>query len=107
MRRVSYRPDKLVDDLAKMFFKTLSHNFREVRHYCWEVPHYFREVRRSCKGVRVPIGVPGFGVGFQWVMGVICLLEMRGEWEEGGERGGVEWGQAREPASQCAHVCQK
>ena len=42
-----------------------------------------------------------------WWGGVACLWEMR-EWGRGGEgrRWGGVWGQAKVPASQCAHVCQ-
>ena len=42
----------------------------------------------------------GFGVGFRWVAGGGSPVDMREE------REGVGWGQAKEPPSQCAHVCQ-
>ena len=52
--------------------------------------------------MRVPIGVPGGGVlGRVQVSGGFLCGE-RGK--RGRGRGG--WGPAKEPASQCAHVCQ-
>ena len=60
------------------------------------------------KGVRAPIGVPGggFGVGFRWVVGVVFLWKKEGNREGSGEWRGVGWGQAKEPASRRARVCQ-
>ena len=55
------------------------------------------------KGVGVPIGVPGRGVWgrVQVVDEGFFLMENDGKGEGGGEAG-VGWGQAKEPASQCA-----
>ena len=54
------------------------------------------------RGVRVPIRVPwkGFGVGLRWVVGGGFPVESKGKGWGGG------WGQAMEPASPCARVCQ-
>ena len=49
----------------------------------------------------------GFGVGFRGVVGVGFPVENEGKGEGwGGVGGGVGWGQAKEPASPCARVCQ-
>ena len=47
-----------------------------------------------------------FGVGFGGGGGAWFSSGNRGRGEGGGEGGGVGWGQAKEPASQCARVCQ-
>ena len=48
----------------------------------------------------------GFGVGFRGVVGGGFPVENKGKGEWGGGWGGVGWGPAKEPASQCARVCQ-
>ena len=62
----------------------------------------------SChKGVQVPIGVAGGGVGVGsggWRCGF--PVEYEGKGEGGGEGQRMGWGQAKELASQCAGVCQ-
>ena len=48
----------------------------------------------------------GLEVVFGWVVFFFCPVESEGKGEGGGEGEGVGWGPAKEPASQCAHVCQ-
>ena len=61
----------------------------------------------SRKGVRAPIGVPGKRVrgGVQEGGGCWFPVKNKGQREGGGE-GAVGWGQAKEPAIECARVCQ-
>ena len=47
-----------------------------------------------------------FGVGFRWVVGGGFPVENKRKGKGGGEGGGVGWGQTKEQASRCAHVCQ-
>ena len=54
--------------------------------------------------MRVPIG-GGFGSGSGGWWGVVFAVEYEGK-GEGVGRVGVGWGQAKEPASQCARLCQ-
>ena len=49
---------------------------------------------------------PSLGVGFGWLVGGVFPVENEGKGELGGEGGGGGVGQAKEPASQCARVCQ-
>ena len=62
---------------------------------------------RFCKGVRVPVGVPGRGLGSgsgRWWEVVFFGWEMKEK--RGGEDWGVEWGHAKESASQRTRVYQ-
>ena len=53
--------------------------------------------------MQAAVGVPGgFGVGFRGAGGVVFLWKMREKGKGVGRVGGVGWGQAKEPASQCA-----
>ena len=44
----------------------------------------------------------GFRFGFRGVAGVVFLWKIRQKGKGVGRVGGVGWGQAKEPASQCA-----
>ena len=62
---------------------------------------------KGCEFLFLSLG-EGFGVGFKGGGGgwVGFPVENEGKGEGGGEGGGVGWGQAKEPASQCARICQ-